>query len=298
LGHDYDISGSRDVISHVTIRISMGHFLLWSIVTKTVSLVVFETLSHNHIGVTTLTFQGHVTSSATWPCDSQIGIYYRCSTGTMSVSPAVFEILGPTHIGVTTSTFQGHLTSSVTCLFYSQVAISSRCSIGTKSVSLAVFKIMGPNISGSWPWPFWVTWRQLIYLKISVNRVINNYCCNICCLWGYEGDSLTCHLGQKVGTYDQEFTGHKCVLLCTIMVPWWYKLCHHSNLNGLYKRGKHNGYSKQPDGVEWYHWHGQCTDHLEQSTMYQPQSSKRAVCLFFRRRLKTHLFTVAFEASG
>ena len=28
LGHDLDLSGSRDVISQVTIRISMGHFLL------------------------------------------------------------------------------------------------------------------------------------------------------------------------------------------------------------------------------------------------------------------------------
>ena len=27
-GHDLDLSGSRDVISHVTIRIPMGHFLL------------------------------------------------------------------------------------------------------------------------------------------------------------------------------------------------------------------------------------------------------------------------------
>jgi len=27
-GHDLDLSGSRDVISHVTIQIPMGHFLL------------------------------------------------------------------------------------------------------------------------------------------------------------------------------------------------------------------------------------------------------------------------------
>jgi len=27
-GHDHDLSGSRDVISHMTIRIPMGHFLL------------------------------------------------------------------------------------------------------------------------------------------------------------------------------------------------------------------------------------------------------------------------------
>jgi len=28
LGHDLDLSGSRDVIGHVTIRIAMGHFIL------------------------------------------------------------------------------------------------------------------------------------------------------------------------------------------------------------------------------------------------------------------------------
>jgi len=27
-GHDLDLLGSRDVISHVTIRMSVGHFLL------------------------------------------------------------------------------------------------------------------------------------------------------------------------------------------------------------------------------------------------------------------------------
>jgi len=27
-GHDLDLSGSRDVIGHMTIRITMGHFLL------------------------------------------------------------------------------------------------------------------------------------------------------------------------------------------------------------------------------------------------------------------------------
>jgi len=35
-----------------------------------VSAAVFEIMGPKHIGVTTLTFQGHVTSSNTWPFDS------------------------------------------------------------------------------------------------------------------------------------------------------------------------------------------------------------------------------------
>jgi len=43
----------------------------------------------------TLTFLGHMTSSATWPFESQWAIsFWRC-IGTKSVSPAVLEILGP-----------------------------------------------------------------------------------------------------------------------------------------------------------------------------------------------------------
>jgi len=77
-----------------------------------------------HIGIMTLTSQGHVTSSVTWPFDSQGPISYRNSIVTKSLSPAIFEIMGIKHIGVTTLTFQSHVTSSVTWPFESQWAIS------------------------------------------------------------------------------------------------------------------------------------------------------------------------------
>jgi len=148
-GHDLDLSGSRDVIGHVTIRFPGTHFLyvlhchrvafssrflVFSNV-RDVFNVVFsmfvcyfaafcqlcfynkDWIGLEYIGVTTLTTQGHVTSSATWPFDSQVPISYRCSIVTKSLSPAVSEILASKCIGVTTLTFRGHATSSVTWPF-------------------------------------------------------------------------------------------------------------------------------------------------------------------------------------
>ena len=109
------------------------------IVTKSLSPAVSEIMDIKHIGVMTLTFQGHVTSSVTWPFDSQVPISYRYSIVTKSLSPAVSEIMGTKHIGVMTLTLQGHVTSSVRWQFDSQVAISYRCSIVTKSLYLQPF---------------------------------------------------------------------------------------------------------------------------------------------------------------
>jgi len=64
-GHELDLSGTRDVISHVTIRIPMGHFLL---VVHCRQVRISNHCQDNgpkYIGVMTLTFLGHVTSSVT-----------------------------------------------------------------------------------------------------------------------------------------------------------------------------------------------------------------------------------------
>jgi len=68
--------------TEVTINTSLTSSVMWpfdtpwaisytcSIVTVSVSLAVFEIIGPKHFGVTTLTFQGHVTWSITWPIDS------------------------------------------------------------------------------------------------------------------------------------------------------------------------------------------------------------------------------------
>ena len=73
-------------------------------------LYLFEIFASKCIGVTTVTFQGRVTSSVTWPFDSQVAISYRCSIVTKSLSPAVSEILASKCIVVTTLTIQGQVT--------------------------------------------------------------------------------------------------------------------------------------------------------------------------------------------
>ena len=107
-GHDLDLLGSRDVIGHVTIWCPFALYSISyrrSIVTDSLSPAVFEVLGPKHIGVTTLTFQGHVTSSITWRFDSPYRVSYWCSIGTKSISPSVSEIFGSKYIGVTTLTF-------------------------------------------------------------------------------------------------------------------------------------------------------------------------------------------------
>jgi len=96
-----------------------------------------------YIAVMTLTFLGHVTSSVTWPFESQWAISYRWSIGPKSLSPSLFKIFGIKHIGVTTLTFLGHVTSSVTWPFESQWVISYWWSIEPKSLSPSVFEIFG-----------------------------------------------------------------------------------------------------------------------------------------------------------
>ena len=65
------------------------------------------------------------------------------------------------------------------------------------------------------------------------------------------GDSFTYHSQSYFSTKDRDndaWNGEDCAQRWT--GAWWYKHCHHSNLNGVY------GSSEEAKGVHWLHWKG------------------------------------------
>ncbi|KAK7108701.1 ficolin-1-A-like [Littorina saxatilis] len=68
---------------------------------------------------------------------------------------------------------------------------------------------------------------------------------------GSAGDSLTYHKNMQFSTADADHdktSGGNCARHWHS--AWWYNICHHSHLNGIYKSSRVSGY----DGVVWYHF--------------------------------------------
>jgi len=110
-----------------------------------------------------------VTSSVTWPFDSQVAISYSCSIGTIVRTSSRFRdrpLMGPKYTWVMTLTFLSQVMSSVMWPLESQWSISYWWSIGTKSVYPAVFETDGNkhiglmtltfqgHVTSSVTWPF------------------------------------------------------------------------------------------------------------------------------------------------
>ena len=95
------------------------------------------------------------------------------------------------------------------------------------------------------------------FAQYATFRVLNsstNYTLNVAGYSGNAGDSLAYHNGQPFSTKDRDSdsNGHdNCAIAYS--GAWWYKICHESNLNGLYHSGSHASYA---DGVNWLTWKG------------------------------------------
>ena len=82
---------------------------------------------------------------------------------------------------------------------------------------------------------------------------------------GDAGDSLTYHNGMKFSTPDREndiWTGGNCVNYA--FGSWWYRHCHHSNLNGPYST---SATVPQFKGVMWYYWKNSWTYSMKRAEM-------------------------------
>ena len=96
--------------------------------------------------------------------------------------------------------------------------------------------------------------RYAQYTHFSVGDSASKYILSVSGYSGTAGDSLAFQNGQRFSTRDQDndiAPRGNCAQWSK--GAWWYRACHHSNLNGLYHGGRHSSYA---DGVNWKAWRG------------------------------------------
>ncbi|KFM82805.1 Techylectin-5A, partial [Stegodyphus mimosarum] len=98
--------------------------------------------------------------------------------------------------------------------------------------------------------------RYALYDEFWIDDEDHNYTLHVNGYSGDAGDSLqVAHNNQQFSTKDRDndkLADDTCAQI--YKGGWWYNACHASNLNGLYLRGKHEGYD---DGITWFTWKGQ-----------------------------------------
>ncbi|XP_061477627.1 angiopoietin-related protein 6 [Rhineura floridana] len=72
---------------------------------------------------------------------------------------------------------------------------------------------------------------------------------------GSAGDSLSWHNGRQFSTLDHDHDAYSGNCAHFQKGGWWYNMCAHSNLNGIWYKGGHYR-SRYQDGVYWAEFHG------------------------------------------
>ncbi|XP_060580116.1 angiopoietin-related protein 7-like [Ruditapes philippinarum] len=89
------------------------------------------------------------------------------------------------------------------------------------------------------------------YSKFKIYPEEDNYKLEVTGYSGTAGDSLEYHNGAMFSTYDRDQDESSSNCAENWHGAWWYKSCHHSNLNGKYynQPGKIGS-----SGITWFHW--------------------------------------------
>ena len=91
-----------------------------------------------------------------------------------------------------------------------------------------------------------------VYDTFSVGDASSNYELNIGIYSGTAGDSLSYHNNMAFSTKDRDNDADSRNCAQQFKGAWWYKYCHHSNLNGLYLGPT----GSNSTGNMWRHWKG------------------------------------------
>ncbi|KAK1877631.1 Angiopoietin-related protein 2, partial [Dissostichus eleginoides] len=87
---------------------------------------------------------------------------------------------------------------------------------------------------------------------------------------GNAGDSLSWHNNKAFTTLDRDKDGYTGNCAHYQKGGWWYHMCAHSNLNGVWYRGGHYR-SRYQDGVYWAEFHGGSYSLKRVSMMIKPK---------------------------
>ena len=102
--------------------------------------------------------------------------------------------------------------------------------------------------------------QYILFNKFKPQRVFLSYCemkvhLILIYLWLFIGDAMRIRgNNMKFSTFDRDndiLPNTHCAV--QYKGAWWYRDCHHANLNGQYLAGHH---VTSADGINWIPWHG------------------------------------------